>query len=224
MEYSCQELGISMKMFQILFSLVLSCFSLNTYASLTQVNTNVHDIIPSDPYAKKYAATVGLQIPTGVFLELNYKPTPQFSFSMGGGGLRLGGLLIDTGAAQGGVTNTINTLAVEGRIRWHTGSGPFFLGLATGWLNFSVDGIDGSPTTVGTLSRFYITPHIGWIWVYHSGFVLGTELGVQVPFSHPELTFTGPKASRSDKARKDLDPLLSSVFPYINLIKVGYSF
>ena len=90
-------------------------------------------------------------------------------------------------------------------------------------MSFGVTGIDGNITGDGTLSRWYATPHLGWMWILDSGLTLGIELGVQVPFS-TDLTIAGLSNRTTARIKNELSPWTSHVLPYLNLIKVGYTF
>src|SRR5690606_19992023 len=65
--------------------------------------------------------------------------------------------------------------------------GAFYLGLGAGVQMMSVeadDVIQGERYT-GSVDHtaFFITPQVGWLWIWDSGFALGLNLGVQIPIT-----------------------------------------
>ena len=80
---------------------------------------------PKSSYSRKYGANIGIQAPTGLVLELNYRPSPRFSFGVSGGGIKFD-LPYDTGSST--VSNSVSIMAFEGKTRWHVSQGAFFLG------------------------------------------------------------------------------------------------
>lgn len=198
----------------------LSLISVASFASESK-HTLSEEINSS--YNKKFGVNLGAQIPTGVVLELNYRPSPYYSFGLDGGGIAFSGLF-DSGANQKGVKNNVSIYAFEGRGRWHPFGGAFLLGMAFGWQNFGVTGINGRPSAEGSLSGVYLAPHLGWMWIFDSGFTIGTEFGVQIPLGARSLKTSGLTQKDVKDAHDALDPYLATVSPYINIIKLGYSF
>ena len=128
------------------------------------------------------------------------------TFALGAGGLSVpikgsSGASIDLGISD-----------VQGLVRWHPFHGAFFLGAALGYqaikgsasdtFSFTVPQTNGIPpslagnysikaTAQASVDSPYLTPQFGWFWVFHSGFCIGLDFGVQVPLaSKTELSFT----------------------------------
>ena len=141
------------------------------------------------------------------------------SFALGGGGFKL-----NTKGSKG----TAITLGVTGfdlRGRWHPFKGSFFFGAAAGYQRIygsasravSFDN-NGQTETVNTtvnvnIGSFYLTPHLGWLWVYQSGFVLGADLGWQFPFGSK----TTADVSTDQPVANDSLPALESTQQYQDL-------
>ena len=179
-------------------------------------------VAPNPP--KPYAITLGIQYPTGLVLEFNHRPSRQFSFAVEAGGYFLNDVLLNSSVLQGGVKNSLIITAFEGRARWHPSGNPFFAGLAVGWQVLWMSGLNGDAGASGTLSGLYFTPHLGWLWALENGFTFGTEFGVQVPLGNRNVGTFGLTATNMANAAQSLTPMAAILFPYINFIKVGYSF
>ncbi len=136
--------------------------------------------------------------------------------------------------------------------RWHPFADAFFLGGAYGHQDikgrFEDDlkvKISGFPTTVPTrvdaaIHSNYVSPRLGWLTVYDSGFTLGFEIGAQIPLSPvTRVDATMPSMSASAAAQvkatndyKDLKKkaddavklLGKKTFPYLTLLKMGWLF
>jgi hypothetical protein len=125
--------------------------------------------------------------------------------------------------------------AVQGTLRWFPFSGAFYLGSGVGYqsLKASVSSTSGvAPTEVSTnLSSPFITPQLGWLWMWKSGFALGLNAGVQIPFaSDPEVKMTVagvpvPAAGGdADDVRNVAKMIGKTPFPNIDLLKIGFFF
>jgi hypothetical protein len=171
--------------------------------------------------------------------EFYYKPNKRVSFGVAAGFLPVGITLGDTKVTStarnqsGKVDIHISEMtSLEGRSRWHVLQGPFYLGLAGGWQRFAV-GVnaknkDNDYLGDAVLSRIYLTPNLGFNWVLDSGLSLGFELGAQIPVG-AKLGLTANPEFRDSKntveeVRVEIDPYIYYVTPYINFIKVGYTF
>lgn len=213
------------------FSVLAMCLGLSQAGASVPQNVQPHSNLivakeiqeVQNPYSRKYGVTLGVQFPTGAVLEFNYRLSPHFSFGIDSGGLFLDRLLLDNGRKQRGVTNSIGMIAFEGRGRWHPSGDGFFLGLAAGWQNLTVTGLNGDPSAAASIRGSYTTPHLGWLWVMNSGVSLGSEIGVQIPFFRTMTTF-GMTTQDRDSAHSGMARYGTAVLPYINFIKFGYSF
>lgn len=138
--------------------------------------------------SRKYGGNVSLNFPHPIFVEAAYRPIPMVSLGLGAGGLALNNLKF------GNTPISLSMLALDFKGRWHPFQGSFFLGLGLGYQRMSGKMTDTIPvqangqttnvlTTVALgVNSPYLTPQLGWFWVWSGGFTLGFDLGIQVPF------------------------------------------
>ncbi len=136
----------------------------------------------------------------------------------------------------------------EGRFRIHPFGGAFFLGTIFGWhslsasasKNITASSISVPTTLIIRLKTFYATPHLGWMWVYKSGFTWGMELGIQLPISpETDVEITTSEAFNSlleivkttqeyktlEKDVQDLGKQIAkTALPFITLLRLGWTF
>lgn len=62
--------------------------------------------------------------------------------------------------------------------------GAFFLGSSLGTQSLTATATSNGVTAQGDLTTLYLTPRLGWLWIWDSGFLLGTDFGVQIPISN----------------------------------------
>lgn len=136
------------------------------------------------------ALLLGFPHPINLSYE-TFTPSRTWSFAAGTGYLPL---KFHSGTSDIAVSMT--NFDVRGR--WHPWDGAFFVGLAFGkqWIDSKTDSIitAGDGTQVATelimdMSNSYVTPHIGWLWRFDSGFMIGLEFGNQQG-NNPESTFS----------------------------------
>jgi hypothetical protein len=137
-------------------------------------------------------------------------------------------------------------------LRWFPFSGSFFIGAAYGQqgivgkrtVDLEVEA-SGVPLTVPTTLRLeiestYLTPQLGWFARWDSGFVLGFDLGLQMPSaakSELQTSFTNVSAASeaavvtSDdyiKNKKDVEDAAEMIgkqaLPYISFLRMGWLF
>lgn len=126
----------------------------------------------------------------------------------------------------------------DARVKVYPFKGAFFLGLAygsqdfTGSMNQTYSGINGT-VTVHQKNNF-ITPHIGWNWIFGSGFFMGMDLGVQLSMNQKTDTSTDItngavlNSAEYQKTVKDINDKANLVgktpLPLLTLLKFGYLF
>ncbi len=97
-----------------------------------------------------------------------------------------------------------NMYAVNAVGRIFPFQGAFYLGLGAGIQTMGVeadDVIQGERYT-GSVDHtaFFLTPQLGWLWIWDSGFALGLNVGVQVPVT------SSPDVRVHDSAGNEVDP------------------
>jgi hypothetical protein len=135
--------------------------------------------------------------------------------------------------------------AAQGTFRWFPFGGVFYLGGGFGYqrlrasLGQTVDG--GNLSVVADMSTFFVSPQLGWLWVTRSGFCIGLNLGVQIPFPREpnvDVTYNGQPlpsqgapsgvaSSASDDKKKVEDVarvLMRYPIPNLDLLKIGFAF
>jgi len=146
-----------------------------------------------------------------------------------------------------GVDAKLETSAIQGTLRVFPFGGSFYLGVGGGVQTLKASMTEGDISATSDLSSPVVTPQLGWLWMWDSGFTLGLSLGAQIPFGDdPEVTasFNGvpvPPAGepvpagipqdKADKANdlrgkvKDAAKLVGKTpLPQIDLIKIGFFF
>jgi hypothetical protein len=138
--------------------------------------------------------------------------------------------------------------AFQGIARWFPFSGSFFIGSGIGYQTFraSLTNTDQGNTLVTTadLSGVFVSPQLGWLFVWQSGFALGLTFGAQIPLpkdpvatttynGQPVPSMAGPGFPREvvDKSNdmKDTVQTLGKLankypIPNIQLLRLGFFF
>jgi hypothetical protein len=138
------------------------------------------------------------------------------------------------------------------RARWHVFQGSFFLGAAYGSQSLTAEASDTVSATSGTttitadtqvkieIETPYFTPHLGWLWIWDSGFTMGFEFGVQVPTGDEttlEIDIDNVSAAqealiKNTQEYKNLEDDVTQLgetvgqtsLPYVSLLKLGWVF
>jgi hypothetical protein len=187
-----------------------------------------------------YAATVMLGFPHVLNVSGEYLNNSATTFA-----IALGAITIKPQSAQFSLGN------IEARARWHPWDGAFMLGGILG-----VQSIEGAAREVFAdpasgvqvpvdfsmkVSSLYVTPHLGWLWLLKTGFVIGLELGLQIPIGVKSSFDTSPgdpahaaafELVKSTEPYQDLrakiedagDKLGKVAFPYVTALRVGWRF
>lgn len=143
--------------------------------------------------SRRFGGTVSLNFPHPIFVEAAFRPLPVVSFGLGAGGISLKDLNVGSNPIS------VSMLAFDLKGRWHPFQGSFFLGLGLGYQKMSgqmsetIQVQSGNQTssvltTVNlSVNSPYLTPQLGWFWVWSGGFTIGFDIGLQVPFA-PQTT------------------------------------
>ena len=128
--------------------------------------------------------------------------------------------------------------AISAALRWFPFHGAFFLGVRAGSQKISVSksasisGVDAN-VQADVTSSFY-TPHMGWRWVWSSGFFTGIDLGWQVASgADTQITtnvrstaiFVTPEyATLESDAKKVGNDIGNKALPSLTMIHFGWLF
>ena len=132
------------------------------------------------------------------------------------------------------------------RARIHPFSGSFFFGVIAGTRTYKATSTRDIPLASGltipvtgtlSISSYYLTPHIGWLWTNGGGFSLGIELGCQIPLSPstelniPVVEAFAPEVKQTSEYKRlesDINgPALQigkTPLPYLALLRLGWTF
>ncbi len=199
-----------------------------------------------------FGPTVSLSFPHPLWVDLEKKFSRDWDTSVGIGGLGFG---IST-PQQTRVA--VSVLGIDLRERYHPYHGAFFIGAALGYQrvdgsasqSFTISYTDGNGQNQnlnlngqvqGEISSFYLTPQLGWIWVLKSGWVIGLDLGLQIPI-HPTTTATLSTNQASIQQQlsaieqtadyqqiytaiqNEGNQLGGQILPYVTALRLGYFF
>jgi hypothetical protein len=135
--------------------------------------------------------------------------------------------------------------ATQAVFRWFPFHGRFYVGSGLGYQRLKVsfkENVDGGALNVlADMSTFFVSPQVGWLWVWPSGFSLGINLGVQIPFpKDADVTTTyngqplaagagssivaGSAAKDSDKVKNAANVVMRYPLPDFDLLKIGFFF
>ncbi len=183
--------------------------------------------------------------PHPLHLDLDFRSTKaDLSFAVGGGYLPI---QFNVDGADGPVK--FSMLNYDARGRWHPFHGSFFLGAAIGRqviktkanTDFTV-ATEKVPTELRIdLNNLYVTPHMGWMWIFGSGFTFGFEFGAQVPLtsrSTADIALTNPaqnalldmvkQTPEYIQLKTDVEDTSNrigkQVFPYVAVLRIGWHF
>lgn len=202
--------------------------------------------IPDAYDTKKFGfmLTPLVSVPHPLYLDLNYRIFPKLSIAIGGGGLVLAPKISDLKSTKLGI------LAGDIRLRWHPWGRSFYMGVKGGMQKVFaratkpiLESSYGNVETTAEVSLKYpfATPHMGWMWMWNSGFTLGFEFGVQVPMgvtttvtanttsTAGALALAAVKSTAEyQKMEKDLKDIGDQVgkipLPVLTLVKFGWMF
>jgi hypothetical protein len=135
--------------------------------------------------------------------------------------------------------------ATQAVFHWFPFHGKFYVGSGLGYqrlkASFQEDVDGGELRVLADMSTFFVAPQIGWLWVWPSGFSLGINVGVQVPFpKDADITTTyngqplaagagsarvaGLAAKDSDKVKSTASVAMKYPLPDLDLLKIGFFF
>jgi hypothetical protein len=114
-------------------------------------------------------------------------------------------------------------------IRSYSGGGPFWFGLAYGHHEINVqrnDQVNGFDTNIyASVESDYVSPMIGWKWVYDSGFTVGVELGWIFPFnSKSDVNADEQYRQQRSDAQDQAEKYGKNGLPTVSLLELGWTF
>ena len=202
---------------------------------------------PDKPRQKQWrlGPTLSLSFPYFVSPSLEWKVGKSFSAGLSSGNLKISK---DLGTSFDRVE--LNVKSRDVRFRYHPFRGDFFVGLALGTLDLKVKGkkktnaevdnqtTSGIVTSQSQIKSHFLTPHLGWLTVYESGFCFGFELGYHFPYQSsssysaiaqdPSLESQLKSSSEFQEQKKDLEGIVKKLgktaVPYVNLLRIGWLF
>jgi hypothetical protein len=202
---------------------------------IVALTANARVSSPVSPTPKGPGVRVGallgiISIPRPINLELSIKPNELLGFGVGYS--MFPPLEFDD------VEVGIQAFNAVGRV--FPFKGAFYVGLGFGYQMIDLEAtrtIDGDAVTA-TIdeSNLFITPQVGWLWIWDSGFALGINLGVQFALSsNPNVTLTddrgreirGPSGEEEelrDDVRNIGEWVADIPIPSVDLLKLGFYF
>jgi hypothetical protein len=196
---------------------------------------------PAEAPLPRIGVTLGIiSLPRPIEIEATYRALDALSVS--GQYSMLPDLEAPGGSAK------LRLRAFQGIARWFPFKGSFFLGSGIGYQTFNASLSktveNGTLTTTLDMSGLFVSPQLGWLFVWRSGFALGLTLGAQVPLPKDPVatsTYNGqnvpdqPGAGFSqevvDQSRDNKDTVttlgkLANKYPIpnIELLRIGFFF
>ncbi len=154
-----------------------------------------------------------------------------------------------TSKAEKGLAAKLSYINYEFRGLVFPFRGSFFIGCGFGYEKFKIfaSKTEKTPSSsippdfeytlsaVGQIDRYYLSPQFGWMAVWKSGILLGTEFGATVsmqPSNSLTLSVSSDLVPAADKTKAEndlknslgLDKIQKYPLPFWNIIKIGYLF
>ncbi|MFN8944695.1 MAG: hypothetical protein ACK5WZ_08725 [Pseudobdellovibrionaceae bacterium] len=180
---------------------------------------------------EQYGFHFSAGFPSGYGAGLDYQTADlQWGF-----GAEVSGFSLKSGTAPE-VKAALSQIKISGR--YHPWAGSFYTGLHLGAQTTTFEGTDtylGQKLTAKMeIKNNFLTPHIGWQWIFDSGILLGFELGAQVntgaktnltePTTNTlileDASYKEDKKKIEDEAKK----FGESTLPHLILLRLGYMF
>jgi hypothetical protein len=101
--------------------------------------------------------------------------------------------------------------------------GSFLLGANLGVGNVHAVTTGSQQAASADVTSAFVTPRLGWLWIWNSGFSLSTDAGVQIPLGNPQITFEPPQFRDYKPLRDAAENVGKSLVPVLNF-RIGYFF
>lgn len=101
--------------------------------------------------------------------------------------------------------------------------GSFYLGANLGVGNVSAVTTGSQQAAKADVTAPFVTPRLGWLWIWTSGFALSTDAGVQIPLGDPQIHFEPPQFRDYKPLRDAAEDVGKSLVPVLNF-RIGYFF
>lgn len=125
----------------------------------------------------------------------------------------------------------------DARLKFYPFKGAFFIGVGIGsqvLTGSKVETIATVPVTASvSLTNNFVSPQLGWNWIWDSGFFFGLDLGVQLTLKNtgtvtsdaPAIVqATAEYTALQNDVQKAADMISKYPIPLLTLIKIGYFF
>lgn len=99
----------------------------------------------------------------------------------------------------------------------------FFLGANLGVESVTATTTGSQPPAKEDITGAFISPRLGWLWIWTSGFALSTDAGVQIPIGNPEIHGDPPQFGDIKPLRDVANDIAKSLVPVFNF-RIGYFF
>lgn len=106
----------------------------------------------------------------------------------------LGAAILSAANVQGG---KLSSWSLESAAQLFPFRGSFFLGTAVGLMSLSASAATQAGAVTLDVTSIYVTPRLGWLASWDSGFTLGFDVGAQVPLTS-SVGVTGPSQAASN--------------------------
>jgi hypothetical protein len=115
---------------------------------------------------------------------------------------------------------TVTSTSWELALRAYPFRGSFYLGTNIGVGSVTASTTGNLQAARADVTNPFITPRLGWLWIFGSGFTLGFDLGVQIPLGKSAITFEPPQVDIKE-TRDAANQIGESLLPVLNF-RVGY--
>jgi len=116
---------------------------------------------------------------------------------------------------------SVHASAIAGDLRWFILDSPVFLGVGMG-----VQSLKGAATISGysgsaDASKVFVTPRIGMLWTFASGFSIGADAGIELVVSHDETVVPDIEEIRNNAF---VAALTRGPLPDVHVLRMGWLF
>jgi len=118
---------------------------------------------------------------------------------------------------------SVTSSSWEVGLRVYPFHGSFFLGANLGVGNVNATTTGSQQAATADVTAPFVAPRLGGLWIWNSGFALGTDAGVQIPIGNPQIHFEPPQFQNFKPLRDAANRVGKSLLPVLNF-RIGYFF